>query len=115
MLRQGSGLDKNDWEECLKSFGAKSSWKQERLEKLSERCRWKAGLQEILIKAAEQEPLYIQLANCLNQRQKLLRHDLNSNRKASGLDPLPESFKATGSTEEVLNLLWIDPCPDTAA
>ena len=58
------------------------------------------GLQATLLNAAKQEPLLIPLANCLNQRQTLLRHDLNPTRVASGLEPLPESIAATGSTEE---------------
>ena len=114
LLRQGSGLDENAWDECLQSFGAKGTWEQQRLEKLSDRWRWMTGLQATLLNAANQEPLLIPLANCLNQRQKLLRHDLNPTRVASGLEPLPESIEATGSTEEALNLLWLDPCPDTA-
>jgi polyferredoxin len=114
LLRQGSGLDDKAWEECLQSFGAKGVWEKQRLEKLSDRWRWMSGLQGMLLKAAKQEPLFLPLANCLNQRQELLRHDLNPTRVASGLEPLPESIEAHGSTEEALNLLWLDPCPDTA-
>ena len=113
-MRQGSGLDDSAWEECLQSFGAKGTWEQQRLEKLSDRWRWMTGLQATLLNDSKQEPLFIPLVNCLNQRQKLLRHDLNPTRAASGLEPLPESIEATGSTEEALNLLWLDPCPDTA-
>ena len=66
----------------------------------------------MLLKAAKRDSSY--LLPTAPIRQELLRHDLNPTRVASGLEPLPESIEAHGSTEEALNLLWLDPCPDTA-
>jgi len=116
-LSETSGLDPDQWQQLLQSFGPRGDLERERLIVLKERWIAEAELQVSFAGQAQHDPLLRPLHQVLMNRNEGLRQQLIARLAAAGLDPLPdqvESFASAAVTEQVLQLLWADPDPDTA-
>ena len=113
-LKAQSGLDDDQWLALLQSFGPRGELERLRLEQLRAGWLQEAGLRECLVAMASGDPLLKPLAVAMALRCEGHRRELDDRLQAAGLDLLPASVPAAGDLDQALDLLWLDPDPDTA-
>lgn len=113
-LRQKSGLNDQQWQDLLESFGPGGALEQQRLAVQVDRWLQEAGLRAQLAGCAVDAPLLQPLVRVLDQRLDGARNALDQRLAAAGLAALPAASPAAGSLDHVFELLWSDPDPDTA-
>ena len=113
-LQADSGLSGEDWLSVLQGYGPRGELEQQRLRELQATWIEEAGLRSTLETLAGDEPLLKPLVQAMAQRTEGARADLDGRLHAAGLAHLPRSVPAAGTLEQVMDLLWRDPDPDTA-
>jgi len=113
-IQAGSGLDPALWASVVESFGPRGASERQRLADLRSGWLRDAGLSSLLAGRAVADPLLQPLAQALAQRSEAAREELAGRLLAAGLDPLPDGVPAAGTLDQALDLLWLDPDPDTA-
>lgn len=118
LLRAGSGLDPALWTSVVESFGPRGASERQRLADLRSGWLRDAGLSSLVTdRAADRavaDPLLQPLAQALAQRSEAARTELAARLLAAGLEPLPDGVPSSGTLDQALDLLWLDPDPDTA-
>jgi hypothetical protein len=116
-LAETSGLDADQWQQLLQTFGPRGDLERQRVTALRERWIAEVQLQGSFAELAQRDPLLRPLHQVLINRNEALRQELVARLDAAGLDPLPERVDSASTPavmDQVLQLLWSDPDPDTA-
>lgn len=114
LLQAGSGLEPAQWTSVVESFGPRGASERQRLADLRNGWLRDAGLSSLLAERAAADPLLQPLAQAMAQRSEAARGELASRLLAAGLEPLPEAVPPAGTLDQAMDLLWLDPDPDTA-
>ena len=114
-LQVASGLDEAHWTALLQGFGPKGALERQRLEGLRSGWLQEAGWRRLLTDLAADDAMLQPLAQAMAQRTESPRRELDARLLAAGLERLPEAVPPVGTLDQVLDLLWRDPDPDTAA
>ncbi len=113
-LRLECGLNDEDWQRMLKRFGPKGELEQERLNSHWNTWIEEAGLHASLEKLAATDPILRPLERAMAFRMEDRRLQLQPRLLAAGMKALPVQVAPSGGLNQVLDLLWQDPDPDTA-
>ena len=113
-LRLKSGLEDPQWQELLESFGPGGVLEQQRLATQVEAWLQEAGLRAHLAECGAGAPLLRPLVRVLDLRLDGARGDLDERLAAAGQAALPAVSAPAGDVHQALELLWLDPDPDTA-
>jgi hypothetical protein len=113
-LRAEIRMDPPSWQDLLQAFGPQGEREQRRLEELRQSWLHEAGLAARLEQLAVDDGLLRPLHLAMQERLKEVRIELAPRLAASGLEPLPLAVPAAEELEQVFDLLWQDPDPDTA-
>ena len=117
-LQQSSGLESDQWQQLLQSFGPQGELERQRLTTLRQRWLDEAHLLLGLRAATVRDSLLRPLEQVMTDRSEGLLRELVQRLQRAGLNPLPDldTLEAKGyQQQEVLHLLWSDSDPDTAA
>jgi len=116
-LAETSGLDADQWQQLLQTFGPRGDLERQHVTALRERWIAEVQLQGSFAELAQRDPLLRPLHQVLINRNEALRQELVARLDAAGLDPLPDRLDSVSTPavmDQVLQLLWSDPDPDTA-
>ncbi|MEB3235691.1 MAG: cyclic nucleotide-binding domain-containing protein [Cyanobacteriota bacterium] len=118
-IAESSGLDPDLWQALLQRFGPRGELERQRLDRLRQRWLAEVALQSPFATMAAGDPLLRPLLQALLQRGEGLRRELEERLAQAGLEPLPAMVEpqlgGAAVVPQVLELLWSDPDPDTAA
>lgn len=113
-LQAEIGLDDAEWQAVLMGFGPRGEQERQRLMHLRVGWLQEAALRARLDTLAVQDPLLRPLEQALAQRTESRRRGLDERLVMAGLEPLPQAVPPAGDLPQALDLLWMDPDPDTA-
>ena len=112
--RQKSLLEPDQWRDLLAHFGPDGVYQRERLEAQVAAWLKEAGLRSTLRKQAAEDVMLRPLLRAMDLRLAEARRDLDGRLAAAAQPPLPAEVPGEGDLEQVFQLLWQEPDPDTA-